>query len=154
MKSFLLKNNTPIVKWSLVPDGCFFEGEIPSGFDLAVCPGKYIVLDVDNKSSEKNGFNNIPISILAELENTFNYKTKSGNGRHYWLLYLGNKKLMNTSTKYFLDLRVGESVGNAGGYVRYQHSVDVRECIHLIKDTSKELNKWLESLFLGVNHGK
>ena len=29
MKSFLLKNNTPTVAWSLVPNNTFFEGNIP-----------------------------------------------------------------------------------------------------------------------------
>lgn len=153
MKSFLLKTNTPIVKWSLIPDGCFFEGEIPSGFDLAVCPSKNVViLDVDVKNG-KDGFNFIPLDIKLELWKTFHYKTKSG-GAHFWIDYTGNQVLMNTSTKYGLDLRIGAKKGNAGGYVKYHHNVDVRKCIHLIKDTSEELNKWLESLFLGVNHGK
>ncbi len=153
MKSFLLNNQyKPTVKWSLVPENCFYEGEVPTGFFKAVCPGKYIVLDVDNKSPEKSGFNYIPISILAELENTFNYKTKSGNGRHYWILYLGDKTLMNTSTKYFLDLRVGQKLNNAGGYVLYHHSVDIRQCTHLIKESSNELNIWLEKLFQGVKY--
>ena len=134
----------------MVPENCFYEGIIPEGFYLAVSPGKYIVLDVDNKSEEKNGFNNIPANILTELENTFNYKTKSGKGRHYWLLYSGNKILMNTSTKYFLDLRIGPKPNNNGGYVLYHHSVDIRQCTHLIKETSPELNTWLEKLFTGI----
>ena len=153
MKSFLLNSNyKPILQWGKIPNNVFYEGEVPQGFFKAVCPGKYIVLDVDNKSPENNGFNYIPMSILSELENTFNYKTKSGKGRHYWLLYLGGKILMNTSTKYFLDLRVGERPGNCGGYVLYHHPIDIRQCIHLIKETSPKLNKWLESHFLGVNY--
>ncbi len=153
MKSFLLNSsNKPTILWSQLEDGIFFEGDVPENYSLAVCPGKYIVLDVDNKSKENNGFNHIPISILGELENTFNYKTKSGNGRHYWLLYLGNKTLMNTSTKYFLDLRVGSKGSNNGGYVKYHHNVDIRQCIHLIKETSLELNLWLEKLFCGVKY--
>lgn len=153
MKSFLLDNNyKPTVKWGMVPENCYYEGIIPKNFYLAVAPGKYIVLDVDNKSEDKNGFNFIPANILTELENTFNYKTKSGKGRHYWLLYNGDKTLKNTSTKYFLDLRVGSKPGNSGGYVLYHHLVDIRECEHLIKETSPKLNTWLEKLFTGIKN--
>lgn len=154
MKSFLIDGNGKIqVRWGLIPDGIHYEGEIPPGFYKAVCPsGKYIVLDVDNKSQEKNGFNYIKPEILRELEYTFSYKTKSGSGRHYWLLYSGYKILMNTSTKFHLDLRVGAKDKNCGGFVRYHHSVDIRECIHLIKETSQQMNEWLESLFCGVNN--
>ena len=151
MKSFLLKNNKPIVKWSLVPDEIYFEGNVPEGFDLAVCPsGNIVILDVDVKNG-KNGFDFIPEEELKELNYTFHYNTKSG-GAHYWIAYTGDKILMNTSTKYGLDLRIGAKKGNAGGYVKYHHNVDIRECKHLIKKGSKELNLWLESLFLGVNH--
>ena len=151
MKSFLLKNNTPIVKWSLVPNNTFFEGTVPEGYALAVAPSEnYIVLDVDNKN-DKNGFNHIPSNVYFELRETFHYNTKSG-GAHYWLKYTGNKVLMNTSTKYGLDLRVGAKKGNSGGYVKWHHNVDVRQCIHLINETSFELNQWLESLFCGVNN--
>lgn len=151
MKSFLLnKDNKPIVKWSLVSDNIFFEGVIPEGYTLAVAPSdNYIVLDVDNKNS-KNGFLNIPDKHFLELEKTFNYYTKSG-GKHYWVKYTGNKVLLNTSTKWALDLRVGAKPSNAGGYVRYYHHADIRHCIHLIKESSNELNIWLESLFQGVN---
>lgn len=155
MKSFLLNSQyKPIVRWSMVPNNCFYEGKIPDNHYLAVAPGKYIVLDVDNKSSDKSGFNNIPDNILKELEQTFNYKTKSGKGRHYWIFYTGNKTLLNTSTKYFLDLRVGEKPGNAGGYVLYHHNIDIRQCVHLIKPSSEQLNTFLESLFMGVQYGK
>jgi hypothetical protein len=153
MKSFLLKDNKPTIKFSLLPEEIYFEGEVPVGYALAVCPtGNYIILDVDNKNG-KNGFENIPEDIFNILSNTFNYKTKSG-GAHYWLKYTGNKTLLNTSTKYGLDLRVGARHGNAGGYVKYHHNVDIRQCIHLIKETSNELNQWLENLFLGVNYEK
>lgn len=153
MKSFLLKNNKPIVKWGLIPDETYFEGPIPEGYSLAVCPSENIViLDVDNKNG-KNGFNHIPINIRGELENTFHYNTKSGGG-HYWIKYTGNKELLNTSTKYGLDLRIGAKSGNAGGYVKYHHNVDIRKCKHLIKSSSEQLNIWLESLFLGVNYEK
>ena len=151
MRSFLLniKTNTPTIKWSLLPDNVFFEGDIPEGFCLAVCPTneKQIILDVDNKNG-KCGYNHIPSYIMEELANTFNYKTKSGGG-HYFLNYTGNKLLKNCSTSYGLDLRIGanKSTGNAGGYVKWHYYKDIRECIHLIKDTSLELNEWLEKLF-------
>lgn len=152
MKSFLLnsKTNTPIVKWSLIPDNCFYEGTLPDGYDLAVCPsGNIVILDVDEKNG-KSGHSNIPLVIFDELLNTFNYQTKSG-GTHYWIEYTGNKTLLNTSTSKGLDLRVGAKGSNAGGYVKYYHTVDIRQCTHLIKSSSNELNLFLESLFQGVN---
>lgn len=150
MKSFLLKNNRPIIKWGMLEDGIFFEGAIPEGYALAVAPSKnYIVLDVDEKNG-KSGHSNIPLVIFDELINSFNYRTKSG-GAHYWLKYTGNKVLLNTSTKYGLDLRIGAKPGNAGGYVKYVHHTDIRQCIHLINETSPSLNEWLESLFCAVN---
>ncbi len=153
MKSFLLKDNKPIVKWGLIPDETYFEGTVPEGYALAVCPSANIViLDVDNKNG-KCGYEHIPMLIQMELDTTFNYKTKSG-GAHYWIEYTGNKELLNTSTKYGLDLRIGAKPNNAGGYVKYHHNVDIRQCKHLIKPSSEKLNKWLESLFLGVNYGK
>ena len=163
MKSFLLKNGTPIVKWGLIPNNTFYIGEIPEGYALAVCPSENIViLDVDEKNG-KSGHKHIPkyskfkkfifklfkiqkTDILNELKNTFNYKTKSG-GSHYWVKYTGNKILLNTSTKYGLDLRIGAKPGNCGGYVKYHHNVDIRECVHLIKESSNELNLFLEKLF-------
>ncbi len=149
MKSFLLKDNKPIVKWSMVPNNTFFEGAIPKGYALAVAPSEnYIVLDVDNKNG-KCGFDFIPFNIMDELYDTLNYNTKSG-GAHYWIKYTGNKILLNTSTKYGLDLRIGAKPGNAGGYVKWHHNVDIRQCIHLINESSSELNIWLESLFQGV----
>jgi hypothetical protein len=152
MKSFLLKNNKPIVKWGMIPDETYFEGTVPEGYALAVCPsGNIIILDVDNKN-DKCGFKHIPEEELKELSYTFHYNTKSG-GAHYWIEYTGSKTLLNTSTKYGLDLRIGAKLGNAGGYVKYHHNVDIRECKHLIKQSSLELNTWLESLFLGVNYG-
>lgn len=165
MKSFLLnKYNKPSIQWGLLPDDTFFIGVVPEGYSLAVAPGKYIVVDVDNKSEQKNGFKHIPKysifkkviyklfkinkkSIFDQLEETFNYKTKSGKGKHYWLLYTGNKTLINRASKYHIDLRIGEKNGNAGGYVKYHHNVDIRKCEHLIKETSKDLNLWLEKLF-------
>ena len=150
MKSFLLKDNKPIVKWSMILNNTFFEGAIPEGYALAVAPSEnYIILDVDNKNG-KNGFINIPNKQFLELDKTFNYYTKSG-GKHYFLKYTGNKTLLNTSTKLALDLRIGSKPKNAGGYVRYYHHTDIRQCIHLINETSSELNQWLEELFCAVN---
>ena len=148
MKSFLLKDNKPIVKWSMVPNNTFFEGAIPEGYALAVAPSdNYIILDVDVKN-DKNGFDFIPSEILIELERSFNYFTKSG-GQHYWINYTGDKTLLNKATKYGLDLRVARG-SYAMGYVKYPHNIDIRQCIHLINESSSELNTWLESLFQGV----
>ena len=149
MKSFLLKNNIPILKWSLVPNEVYFEGNVPEGYALAVCPSEnIIILDVDVKNG-KNGFLNIPDKIFLEIEKTFNYYTKSG-GKHYFINYTGNKVLLNTSTKYGLDLRIGAKPGNSGGYVKWNHHTDIRHCIHLINESSNEANQWLEGLFQGV----
>lgn len=147
MKSFLLHNHAPIIKWGLLSDETYFEGKVPEGYDLAVCPSdNIIILDVDVKNG-KNGYEFIPDYIIWQLEDTFHYDTKSGGG-HYWIEYTGNKILANKATKYGLDLRVGATDYSAGGYVRYQHNVDIRECKHLIKKSSNELNEWLESLFV------
>ena len=58
MKSFLLKNNIPTIKWSLLEDGVFYEGTLPKGYDLALCPSdNYIILDDNNdmlKYQQKN----------------------------------------------------------------------------------------------------
>jgi hypothetical protein len=146
MKSFLLRDNHPTIRWSMLEDNVFYEGAIPEGYDLAVCPsGSLVVLDVDVKNG-KNGFEHIPKSILNELEKSFNYLTRSG-GRHYWLNYLGNETLKNTSTEYGLDLRRGKVGQNNGGYVKFVHTEDIRNCLHLINPTSKRLNLWLEGLF-------
>lgn len=147
MKSFLLNSeNKPIVKWGLIPNGVFYEGTIPEGYSLATCPsGNIVILDIDNKNG-KNGYEHIPHLVQIELDNTFNYKTKSGGG-HCWISYTGDKVLKNTSTELGLDLRVGAKGSNSGGYVRYHYSVDIRQCTHLIKDSSEHLNKWLEKLF-------
>lgn len=153
MKSFLLKNNKPIIRWGLLKDNTFYEGKVPEGYALAVCPSENIViLDIDVKNN-KNGYSFIPEYIKHELRKSFYYDTKSG-GRHVWIEYTGNKILLNTSTKYGLDLRIGAKPGNAGGYVKYNHNVDIRQCVHLIKPSSEQLNAWLESLFMGVQYGK
>jgi len=148
MKSFLLnsKTNKPIVCWGSIPNNTFFEGTVPPGYNLAVCPSENIViLDVDVKNN-KNGYDFIPELIQLELYGTFNYNTKSG-GAHYWINYTGGKLLKNSSTEYGLDLRIGARNNNAGGYVKYHHNVDIRECVHLIKKSSDKLNEFLEKLF-------
>jgi hypothetical protein len=147
MKSFLLnKENKPTLPWGSIPQGFFFEGPIPENYHLAVAPSEnMVILDVDVKNG-KNGYSNIPTFVMMELEKTFNYETKSGGG-HYFMIYTGNKKLINRATSLGLDLRIGPRNGNCGGYVKYYHNVDIRECEHLIKETSLLLNTWLEKLF-------
>lgn len=149
MKSFLLRNGTPTVKWGSIPSNYYFEGNIPEGYSIAVAPtDNYIVVDVDCKN-DKNGFENIPMGIQVELNNSYHYDTKS-LGSHYWLLYTGNKILKNTSTKYGIDLRIGAKNGNCGGYVKFWPALkgdDIRNHINEIKSTSLFMNKWLEKLF-------
>lgn len=154
MKSFLLKDNTPIIKWSQIPDGLFYEGNIPTGgYDLAVCPTneKQVILDIDCKEGKTNGYNNIPPVIFKELLESFHYNTKSG-GMHIFLNYTGIRILKNCATKYGLDLRIGPNVKtkNAGGYVKFhpaKQGDDIRNHFNEIKDTSDQVNIWLESLF-------
>jgi hypothetical protein len=149
VKSFLLRNGTPTCKWGSIPSGYYFEGEIPEGYNLAVSPtDEYIVVDVDCKNG-KNGFENIPMVILVELNKSYHYNTKSG-GAHYWLKYTGTGLLKNTSTKYGIDLRIGAKDGNCGGYVKYWPALkgdDIRNHIEEIKGTSLIMNEWLEKLF-------
>jgi hypothetical protein len=149
VKSFLLRNGTPTCKWGSIPSGYYFEGEIPEGYNLAVSPtDEYIVVDVDCKNG-KDGFENIPMVILVELNESYHYNTKSG-GAHYWLKYTGTGLLKNTSTKYGIDLRIGAKEGNCGGYVKYWPALkedDIRNHIEEIKGTSLIMNEWLEKLF-------
>lgn len=143
MKTFLLKEKVPIVKWGNIPDETYFEGNVPEGYSLAISPSNgFIIVDVDvDKEKSKNGFLNIPIDILEELEQTFNYSTKRG-GKHYWFFYTGNIELMNKPSGFDIDLRVGQK-----GYVRYPHYQDIRLCLHKINNTSHQLNSWLIKLF-------
>ena len=151
MKSFLLHNNTPSLRWGMIPPNRFFEGTVPEGYNLAVAPtDNYIVVDVDCKNG-KNGFIHIleTKGLIDELGLTYHYSTSSG-GEHYWLLYTGDKILKNTSTKYGIDLRIGAKDGNCGGYVKFHPASqgdDIRNHIHEIKETSQSLNLWLKSLF-------
>lgn len=146
MKSFLLKDNHPIIKWGvLLPDEVYFEGTVPEGFQLAVSPwnSDYIIVDIDNKPGKINGFENIPQNIYKVLMESFHYNTKSG--MHVWLKYIGSKELKNCATKYGLDLRTKK------GYVKWYLPGDIRDYINQIEPTTEELNLWLESLFCGVN---
>lgn len=142
MKSFLLnaKTNTPIIKWGCLPKNTHFIGNVPENYYLAVSPSdNYIILDIDNKP-KGCGFDHIPLEIMDELEQSFHYTTKS-KGMHVFLKYTGNKQLINRTSNIFIDLRTNR------GYVRYYHNVLIQECMYLIKETSKELNLWLEKLF-------
>lgn len=140
MKSFLLKQKRPIIKWGSLPDNTFFEGELPNGFNLAVTPSKgTIIIDVD-QHGDISGFDNIPYLIQIELDQTFNYNTKN-NGKHYWFNYTGNKELANKTSGLGFDLRTNK------GYVVYYPKNDIREQMHLVRETSENLNKWLEKHF-------
>ena len=112
MKSFLLKDKKPIVKWSMVPDETYFEGEVPQGFGLAICPNDpYVILDIDRHGGI-NGFSNIPNHLKPELNRAFSYTTKN-NGMHVWLKYTGTKKLLNKTSGLGIDLRT------SNGYVKW-----------------------------------
>lgn len=126
----------------MLPDNVFYEGTVPEGYSLAVSPSEnYIIVDVDvDLKNNKDGFLNIPSSLKTELDSTFNYITKRG-GRHYWFKYTGNKPLGNKTSPYSIDLRTNK------GYVVWYPKENVRDCLHLVNETSEELNKWLEKLF-------
>ncbi len=144
MKTFLTINKKPICKWGMIPPNTYFEGIVPKGYKLCVNPHfPYCIIDIDNKGVGKNGFDHIPEHLKTELDQHFNYDTPSG-GKHIWLSYSGDKKLMNKTSKFFIDFRT------ENGYVCWYHHTDIRQCIHLINETSSELNLWLESLFQGV----
>ncbi len=140
MKSFLLKGKTPIIKWGMIPDETYFEGNVPEGYQLAVSPSEgYVVIDIDNHG-KVNGFDNIPNFLLDELNSTLRYKTKN-NGCHYWFKYTGDKELANKASRLGIDLRTHK------GYVVWYLNIDVRNCLNSIKETSGEINTWLEQLF-------
>jgi len=142
MKSFLVKDKKPIIKWGSLPDNTFFRGNIPEGYKLAVSPsGNYIVIDVDNHNA--NGFDNIPLDILVELEKTFNYNTKN-NGKHYWLEYTGTLTLPNKSSGLDIDLRTSK------GYAVWYSVQQVEDMIPLMNKTSDKLNHWIEQTFYYV----
>ena len=132
----------PTLLWSRIPDNYHFQGEIPDGYNLAICPNPYIVLDVDRHNGI-DGFHNIPIHITGELLHTYNYKTKN-NGSHFWLLYTGGKKLLNKTSGKGFDLRT------ENGYVVYYPALtgeNIQNYIGEIKETSLELNNFLEKYF-------
>lgn len=141
MRSFLLKDKTPILKWGNIPEEIYFEGKVPEGYSLAVSPHTpYIILDVDNHG-DVCGETNIPTELFPELNSTLNYKTKSG--KHYWFKYSGEALLVNRASGLGLDLRTHK------GYVKWYLPGDIRKYIHLVKDSSLELNVFLEKLFGG-----
>ena len=142
MKSFLTRGKKPICKWGSIPDNVFFEGTVPEGYSLAVSPSGdlgYIVVDVD-RHGKINGFENIPKHLINEFAGTFSYETKN-NGAHYWFKYSGSKVLANKASNQGIDLRTNK------GYVIYYPKNDVRDQLHLIRNSSNELNEWLEELF-------
>lgn len=142
MKTFLAKGDTkrPLMHWTMLKEDTYFEGPVPEGYRLCASPSKgYVILDVD-RHGDKDGFENIPIKIIDELEETFHYPTKN-NGIHYWLRYSGSKPLGNKTSGQGFDLRTEK------GYVCYYRNDDIRDNLHLIKETSPELNKWLETWF-------
>jgi hypothetical protein len=140
LKSFLLKGKQPIIKWGMLPDETYFEGQTPEGFSLAVVPSKgYIVIDVD-RHGDQDGFKAIPSVLNAELNYTLKYKTKN-NGMHFWFKYTGSKPLGNKASGLGIDLRTHR------GYVVWYPKEDVRSVMNQVNDTSEEMNKWLEKLF-------
>ena len=140
MKSFLLRGKRPIIKWGMLPDGVFFEGKVPEGYSLAVCPSEnYIVIDVD-RHGDKDGFEAIPDHLKFELVQTLMYTTKN-NGHHYWFRYSGNKPLGNKTSGKGIDLRTNR------GYVVWYPEKDIRECLDQVNESSEEMNIWLEELF-------
>ena len=141
MKSFLCRNKRPVVRWGLIPDGVMYKGKVPDGYNLAISPTPgYIIIDID-VHEEKNGFDVIPTSIMEELLNTLHYDTKN-NGMHCWIKYTGDKSLGNKTTNQGIDLRTEK------GYVVWWHDKPIEECLSEIKESSAELNDWLEKLFI------
>jgi hypothetical protein len=144
MKSFLVRGKRPIIKWGMLPDGIFYEGAVPEGFSLAVCPSEGIVIiDVD-RHGKIDGFDNIPNELGEELASTLSYPTKN-DGRHYWFKYTGTQKLANKASGVGIDLRTNK------GYVVWYPKYEVRNQMLKVKSSTPELNKWLESLFGYVN---
>jgi hypothetical protein len=154
MKTFLLYKSTgkPVITWGCLPDNVFFKGKIPEDCDLAVCPSKdYIIIDIDNHSEDKNGFELIkllPWALQIELFDTFKYNTKN-KGKHLWFKYTGDKVLLNKASGLGVDLRVSASKDSCGGYVKWHPRDTIEPTVAEImaKSTSKELNEWIESLF-------
>jgi hypothetical protein len=146
MKSFIVKDKKPLIKWGNLPDNTFFEGTVPEGYHLAVSPSKeYIVIDVDvNLEKDKNGFQYIPKELLEELEQTYNYTTKRG-GKHFWLNYGNTNNLLNISTALNIDIRLPQK--GYAIYYPFNNKDDIRNHISEIKECSNELKKWIDELF-------
>lgn len=153
MRTFLLKNGHPTVKWGLIKDNTIYKGEIPEGFDLAVNPHQpYIIVDVD-RHGKKDGFLNIPEHLKDELEATLHYPTKN-NGMHYWMEYSGDKFLSNKASNLGIDLRTGnkkfsDTKWTHGGYVKWhpRNTMKIEDVLWQAQPTSRSMNKWLEELF-------
>ena len=140
MKSFLVKGKRPIIKWGMLPHGIFYEGKVPEGFKLAITPSEgYVILDVD-RHGKVDGFSNIPEHLKEELASTLHYRTKNDGG-HYWFRYTGKDDLANKASHLGIDLRTHK------GYVVWYADGDIRDREVEIKDSSEELNYWLETLF-------
>lgn len=160
MRTFLLKDNRPTIKWGMLPDNTLYQGKIPEGYDLAVNPHQpYIIVDVD-RHGDKDGFLNIPEHLKAELDTTLSYPTKN-NGRHYWFYYTGTGDLVNKASNLGIDLRIGhkkysDTRWTNGGYVKWhpRNEIRIEDVLHKAKQSSPELNKWLEELFCYSNKKK
>lgn len=140
MRSFLLRDKRPIIKWGKIPEEYYFEGDIPEGYSLAISPhDPYIIIDVD-RHGDIDGFDNIPGIILSELENTLHYPTKN-NGMHYWIKYTGSETISNKVSGLGLDIRSHK------GYVRWYLPGDIRNYIHLVQSSSDILNNWITKVF-------
>jgi hypothetical protein len=147
----------PSCNWGFLKLNTYYEGNLPKGFNLAINPTPgIIIVDVDaDEKKGKNGFENIPWDIYCELLTTYFYDTKRG-GKHFWFKYSGNKKLLNKASNQSIDLRVGptldsnDKITSNGGYAIYYPANledDIRNHLNEIKETSEEMNKWLEILF-------
>lgn len=147
MKSFLLKDKRPTLKWGNIPDGYFFEGAVPEGYGLAICPSEgYVIIDVD-RHGDIDGFENIPEGIKPLLGKHFMYTTRN-NGLHIWLKYTGEHNLANKASGIGIDLRTHK------GYVKWYLPGDVRQHLKEIKPSCEGLNEWLEELFSYKSYSK
>ena len=153
MKSFLLRNGRPLIKWGLLPDNTLYNGKIPEGYDLAVNPHHpYIIVDVD-RHGKKDGFLSIPEHLKNELDATLHYPTKN-NGMHYWFYYTGKKSLSNKASKLGIDLRTGnqkfsKTEWTNGGYVKWhpRDTIKIEDVLWSAQPSSDNMNEWIDSLF-------